>query len=138
MKSLNGSVKRRMLYAAAMILLCAAGIISRKLSFSHPCFFTRYFPDTAWAMFVYCLAGFIFDKGIKLNLPASLFFSYGIEISQLFSPPFLVKARQTVPGGLIFGYGFLWSDILCYTAGILFCTVTELLIVGIIKKRQNV
>ncbi|MCA9011825.1 MAG: DUF2809 domain-containing protein [Planctomycetaceae bacterium] len=32
--------------------------------------------------------------------------------------PWLDSLRQTILGRLILGFGFLWSDLLCYTAGV--------------------
>lgn len=126
---------KRTVFFFSAVLLVVCGITVRRFGISHPCFFCTYFPDTAWAMLVYCGFGFVFCKGVKLNLPCALLFSYLIEISQLFSPEFLVRARHTVLGGLILGYGFLWSDILCYSVGIVICSVIEFLLSYIIKKR---
>lgn len=118
----------RIIFAAVIILLCVTALRVRKQNGISPNFFNTYFPDTAWTMAVYCGFGFLFNKGVKLNFPVALIFSYAIEISQLFSPPFLVAARSTVLGGLIFGYGFLWSDIVCYTVGALICFAAEAII----------
>ena len=93
-----------------------------------PNFFNAYFPDAAWTMAVYCGFGLLFDRGVRLNLPASLGISYLVEFSQLFSPPFLAALRRTTLGGLVLGYGFLWSDLVCYTAGALLCAGTETLL----------
>lgn len=88
-------------------------------------------------MAVYCGFGLIFNKGVKFNLPAALAVSYLAEISQLFSNPFLSATRSTVIGGLILGYGFLWSDILCYTVGAFICFATEMFINKTAKCRRS-
>ena len=49
----------------------------------------------------------------------ALVFSYLIEISQLYHAPWIDAIRSTALGGLVLGFGFLWSDILCYTVGVL-------------------
>lgn len=134
-------IKDRLIFICIILFLCISALYTRKISTEYPCFFTKYYPDTAWTMAVYCGFGFLFDKGVKLNLPAALLFSYAIEISQLFSPPFLVSARSTVVGGLIFGYGFLWSDIVCYTAGGIICALIEFLVKKLtahFSKRQEI
>jgi hypothetical protein len=41
------------------------------------------------------------------------------EISQLIHTPFTEAVRSTTIGKLMFGLGFLWSDILCYAVGTL-------------------
>lgn len=120
--------KSRIIFACAIVFLCVTALYVRKISGTNPNFFTVYYPDTAWTMAVYCGFGLLFDRGVKLNFPAALVFSYLIEISQLFSTPFLNAARANVIGGLILGYGFLWSDIICYTVGALICLSLELIV----------
>ena len=118
----------RAVFACAIVLLCVTALWARRVNGYAPDFFNTYYPDTAWTMAVYCGFGMIFNRGVRINLPAALTVSYAIEISQLFSTPFLSAARSTVIGGLILGYGFLWSDIICYTVGALICFIAEMLI----------
>ena len=125
----------RAVFAVIIVFLCVTALYVRR-SWGSDSFFARYYPDTAWTMAVYCGFGLLFNKGCKLNFPAALIFSYAIEISQLFSPPFLVAARKTLIGGLIFGYGFLWSDIVCYTVGAVICLTVEIIINKTISKRS--
>lgn len=126
--------RSRIIFACAIVFLCASALYVRKISGTDPNFFNVYYPDTAWTMAVYCGFGLLFDRGVKLNFPAALIFSYLIEISQLFSTPFLNAARANVIGGLILGYGFLWSDIVCYTVGALICFAVEMTIRKTAKK----
>lgn len=119
---------RRLIFACAIIILCVSALLARKAAGYSPNFFNTYYPDTAWTMAVYCGFGLIFNRGKIFNLSAAIITSYIIEISQLFSMPLLSAARSTVIGGLILGYGFLWSDIICYTVGALLCFTAEILI----------
>jgi hypothetical protein len=48
----------------------------------------------------------------------ALFFSFSIEISQLYHSPWIDIVRQTRLGGLVLGYGFLWTDLISYCIGI--------------------
>ena len=112
---------RRLAYACALACLCIVAIAVRKAHGSAPNFFNTYFPDTAWTMAVYCLLGLIFDRSPLFNLVGALAISYFVELSQLWHPAFLETIRATRVGGLILGYGFLWSDLLCYAAGALIC-----------------
>ena len=41
-----------------------------------------------------------------------------VELSQLYHAPWIDSVRQTTIGGLILGFGFLWSDLVCYAAGV--------------------
>ncbi|MBD3879661.1 MAG: DUF2809 domain-containing protein, partial [Quinella sp. 1Q5] len=51
-----------------------------------------------------------------------------IELSQLWHPPFLEALRATTVGGLVLGYGFLWSDLVCYTVGAFVCALAETIV----------
>ena len=57
---------------------------------------------------------------------AALAFSFAIEFSQLYQADWINALRRTTLGGLILGYGFLWSDLVCYTVGILIGAGIEL------------
>jgi hypothetical protein len=57
--------------------------------------------------------------GISLGL------SFLVEISQLYHAPWTDSIRQTTLGGLVLGFGFLWSDLACYSVGIAVGVVAE-------------
>ena len=44
--------------------------------------------------------------------------SVAVEISQLYHAPWIDSIRQTTLAALILGFGFLWSDLVCYAAGV--------------------
>ena len=44
--------------------------------------------------------------------------SCAIEVSQLYHAPWIDAIRDTRPGALVLGDGFLWSDLACYAAGV--------------------
>lgn len=63
--------------------------------------------------------GFLFPKIETKKLTfISLLFCYGIELSQLYHAEWIDGIRATTLGGLVLGYGFLWSDIVAYTIGV--------------------
>ncbi|GEO10868.1 hypothetical protein SAE01_33640 [Segetibacter aerophilus] len=41
-----------------------------------------------------------------------------IETLQLYQAPWIQKVRHTYPFGLLLGYGFVWSDWICYAVGV--------------------
>ncbi len=45
-------------------------------------------------------------------------FAVAIDLSQLYHAPWIDSIRQTTIGGLILGFGFLWSDLACYALGV--------------------
>ena len=62
-------------------------------------------------------------------------FSLMIELSQLYHAPWIDAIRRTRLGGLVLGYGFLWSDLACYAVGVVCGAFAELLI-GWLKDRD--
>ena len=44
--------------------------------------------------------------------------SVAVELSQLYHAPWIDSIRHTTIGGLILGFGFLWSDLACYSLGV--------------------
>lgn len=58
------------------------------------------------------------DKPDHLVALLSLAVCYLVEFSQLYQAPWIITIRRTLPGRLVLGHGFLWSDLLAYTAGI--------------------
>ena len=74
---------------------------------------------TLWALGVFlglgCLAPH--TRTVRRAIVA-LAVSYGVEVSQLYHAPWIDELRHTTLGALILGFGFLWSDLACYTAGV--------------------
>lgn len=112
--------RNRIGYGVFFILVICLGISSRKFSMYLPKFIADYSGDTLWAMMVYLGFAFIFNKleGRKVMILA-LAFSYLIELSQLYQGQLINSIRSTTIGGLVLGHGFLFSDLICYSVGIL-------------------
>jgi hypothetical protein len=55
------------------------------------------------------------DPTLRLAGRASiaLAFAWAIELSQLYHAPGIEALRHTRLGGLVLGFGFLWSDLVC-------------------------
>jgi hypothetical protein len=110
-----------------MVITIIIGLSSRKFPQFFTVFLAEYLGDTLWAMLVFWLLGFIFTRKPSLKLAiAALIFSYGIEISQLYHAPWIDSIRDTTLGALVLGHGFLWSDMLCYSVGILVAYLFEI------------
>lgn len=77
-----------------------------------------YLGDTLYALMIFFIVGFIFPK---MDSWKTAFLSFSIcsliECSQLLDLDWLNQIRSYKLGGLILGYGFLWSDILAYGCG---------------------
>lgn len=112
--------RNRVLYFLLIILVVLLGLGSRKFPEMLPSFLSLYLGDTLWALMVFLMLGFIWKVNSKLkNGILALGFSYMIEFSQLYHASWIDHIRNTTLGGLVLGSGFLYSDLICYTAGII-------------------
>ena len=111
--------RARVAYAAALLLVVAAGLGSRVFGRYLPAFVATYAGDTLYATMVFVLFGIAAPRWSTARVgAAALAVSCAIEISQLYHAPWIDTIRATVPGALVLGYGFLWSDLACYVAGV--------------------
>lgn len=106
--------KQRYKYASLILLIIVAGLLSRQ---------TAAIPaatgDALYAMMMYFLVRFCFLKmKIRKVILASLSICFIIEFSQLYQAAWINDIRATLPGHLILGQGFLWSDLLAYIIAI--------------------
>lgn len=100
-------------------MVVVIGLASRQFASMLPSFIGDYLGDTLWALMVFVGIGFLFTRWSSQRVAiVALLFSYAIEVSQLYHAPWIDSLRHTRFGGLVLGYGFLWSDILCYTVGV--------------------
>jgi hypothetical protein len=121
--------RNRLVYALALVLVIAAGLASRRFGQVLPALVATYAGDTLWAAMVFVGLGFLFPRRTTRTLAlAALAFAYADEISQLYHASWIDAIRATTPGGLVLGYGFLWSDIACYTLGVGLAACTERLV----------
>ena len=120
--------RNRILYLILTIITIILGLLSRKVQ-GLPQIISSYSGDALWALMVFFLFSFLFNKKSNIFiLVISIIFSYGIEISQLYHAPWIDSIRATTLGGLILGFGFLWSDLICYTVGIVIGAIIDKII----------
>ncbi|AKI91657.1 MULTISPECIES: DUF2809 domain-containing protein [Bacillus] len=128
--------RNRWIYVVFTILIIGLGLGSRAFSSVLPDTLNTYLGDSLWAAMIFTGCGFLFRK-LKTMITGiiSLSFCFVIEFSQLYHAEWIDQIRDTSLGGLVLGYGFLWSDIEAYTIGIAACAAIELLVLGIKKRR---
>jgi hypothetical protein len=84
-----------------------------------PRFVSAYAGDTIWALAAFLGIGLVLPRAsTRLLALLTMSFSVAIEVSQLYHAPWIDSIRQTSLGGLILGFGFLWSDLACYAVGV--------------------
>jgi hypothetical protein len=129
--------RNRVTYLTAAIAVVVLGLSSRKYSRVLPEFVVSYGGDTLWALTAFLGVGMLFPKWSTLRVcVTALLFAFAIELSQLYHSPWIDQIRRTMPGGFILGYGFLWSDLLCYVVGISLGCTLEMLLKGLNVRRQ--
>lgn len=120
---------KRRNYLLLTFLVIVLGLLSRKMSACTLDFVKMYLGDVLWGMMVYFGCRFLFvNLKKRVSFGIALVFSYLIEISQLYHAPWIDAIRATTLGALILGFGFLWSDIACYTIGIILGVVVDSLL----------
>jgi hypothetical protein len=77
-----------------------------------------YLGDVLWAGMIYWGFRFLLVHEPKKTAFYALTFCFLIEFSQLYHAPWIDEIRHTRLGGLVLGFGFLWSDLVCYLVGV--------------------
>lgn len=122
--------RSRAAYLALALAVVALGLASRRFRASLPAFLGAYAGDTLWAAMVFLLAAVVWNPArTSALLLGSLLFAFCIELSQLYHAPWIDALRGTRLGGLVLGYDFVWSDLLCYTVGACAAAGLDLLLV---------
>jgi hypothetical protein len=100
-------------------VVCALGIGSRRYARHLPAFVAAYTGDTLWALAAFLGLGLVLPRASTLRVALlALTFSVVIEVSQLYHAPWIDSIRHTTVGGLVLGFGFVWSDLVCYAVGV--------------------
>jgi hypothetical protein len=101
-------------------------------------FIHDYAGDALWAGMIYFGFRFLLPKApLKTSVLYTLIFSYCIEISQLYQADWINAIRHTTLGGLVLGFGFLWSDLLMYTIGISLAFLLDVWLSKFTKSRKH-
>jgi len=118
--------RNRSYYLLFIVITLLSGLASRHYPGVLPTWVESYLGDSLWALMVFLMAGFLLNgKSTRWIALAALVFSYCIEISQLYHAPWIDAVRANRLGGLVLGFGFLWSDLVCYAVGIGFGVLME-------------
>jgi hypothetical protein len=113
----------------ALAATIAAGLGSRAAGSGIPRFLKTYAGDTLWASAAYFFIAALLPR-TKPTIVAviALALSVVVELSQLYHATWIDSIRATRPGGWILGFGFLWSDVGCYAAGVMLAFAIDLLL----------
>ena len=107
------------------------GLASRRFSAALPDVVRLYAGDALWAATVYLAAAVMWPRARIVHLAiGALVFSFAIETSQLYHAPWIDGVRRMRAGALVLGFGFLWSDIACYAAGVALAALADRFVSG--------
>lgn len=119
-------LNKRIFYLVIVIIVVFLGLLSRKFSHYFPELVNLYLGDVLWASMVYFLVRMLFvTLPIKKVAFIAISFCFIIEISQLYHTDWIDSIRRTTLGGLVLGFGFLWSDLIAYSMGVVLGVVVD-------------
>ncbi|AHM63420.1 hypothetical protein D770_25885 [Flammeovirgaceae bacterium 311] len=125
-------LKKRLIYLMAIIIMIGLGLSTRIFSDALPYFVSHHFGDALWAAMVYFGFRTLWPfKSLLFSALLSLSFSFLIEFSQLYRAEWIDAVRASTLGALVLGKGFLWIDLLRYTAGVMFAWSLDLYLSGL-------
>lgn len=126
-------LKKRLIYLVYFIIIIPVGLSTRKYGASMPYIVATYGGDTLYATCIFFFYRILLARPAVFNIVLLTYVTcICVELLQLYQAPWIQKIRHTPPFGLILGYGFLWSDWLCYAAGSLFAWV-----IGYFTERES-
>ncbi len=118
--------RKRLRLAIAALAVIALGLLTRA-DLPLPTIVASYGGDTLYATLIYLLAALAWPRWSPSRLAlVALGACYAVELSQLIRTPWLDLLRGTLPGRLVLGAGFLWSDLACYAVGVLLGVAIDL------------
>lgn len=95
------------------------GLFSRKMNVYIPDIVDLFLGDALWALMIYFMLRIIFINFTPKKIAIlGILFCFAIEFSQLYHSSWIDNIRATTLGGLVLGFGFLWSDLAAYLIGI--------------------
>lgn len=129
---------RKLIYGVLFVFCTWLAITTRAhAAWFHP-LVVKYGGDIIWAgMFLFFMR--IFFSTVVLWKLALVCYALGVadEVLQLYHAPWIEAIRHTRIGGLVLGYGFLWSDIVCYAIGVLMAYLLALVIERTVSVKGN-
>lgn len=130
--------RNRLLYFLLASAVICLGLLSRKMTEYLPDLINLVLGDALWALMIYLLFAMVLRNwAVKKVAVVGLAFCFLIEICQLYHEPWIDKIRSTTLGGLVLGFGFLWSDLVAYSIGIGFGIIVDYCVAGIMMKRKQ-
>lgn len=111
---------KRWIYFILILAFIPAGLATRQFRSDLPFLVATYGGDVLSAACIFLFVRFLFAKISLYKITGlSYLICISIETFQLYKAEWIQSIRHTPPFGILLGYGFLWSDLLCYAIGVL-------------------
>ncbi|QYJ67666.1 ribosomal maturation YjgA family protein [Flavobacterium litorale] len=117
-------------YLIAIPITIVLGLLIRSIKTILPDVVNLYAGDALYAVMMYYIVAFIVRKPILYKAIIALIICYAIECSQLYQADWINTIRKTLPGRLVLGSGFLYSDLLAYFLGIVVAVGVDYLFIS--------
>ncbi|MCY2978168.1 MAG: DUF2809 domain-containing protein [Planctomycetota bacterium] len=109
----------RITYLILALATTLVGLASRRYRPHLPSFIGEYSGDVLWALMLFLVVSFVLaGRPLFQRCIVSLVLAFAVEVSQLYHSPWIDGIRSTTLGGLVLGFGFLWSDLVCYLVSV--------------------
>lgn len=110
---ITNSKNQRITYLGLVVITIVLGLVSRRIDFV-----PAITGDMLYAIMTYWIFRFLlFTRPFLYSFILALIFCFSIECMQLIQTPYFIQIRSNSILRLIFGQGFLWSDLFGYVAG---------------------
>lgn len=110
---ITSSKNKRITYLGLVFITIILGLVSRRINFV-----PAITGDVLYAIMVYWIfRSLFFTRPFLFSFILALVFCFSIECMQLIQTTYFIQIRSNPILRLIFGQGFLWSDLFGYVAG---------------------
>jgi hypothetical protein len=118
--------KLRLVYLILVPIVIVTAFATRSGSPFIPAFVAEYGSDTLWTFMAFMVIRLAAPRwAIWKSAALALAISYACEVSQLYHAPWIDTIRSYRLGVVLLGNYFVWSDLVCYTVGVLFGAFSE-------------
>lgn len=112
-------MKHKIIYFFTALLTVFCGLLVRAKRAWLPEYINFWLGDALYAFMIYYLVSVLPLKlRAKTKFTLAFLLCCCVELSQLYQAEWINMVRHTLPGRLILGSGFLWSDIAAYLTGV--------------------
>lgn len=129
---------KRIIFLIVSFVTICTGLFVRLKKQWFPDVVNLYLGDILYAfMMFYIVSFFAINKNRNVRAVIALAICCCIEASQLYQADWINAVRETIPGKLVLGAGFLWSDILAYSIGVFLAFIVDKFVLFRAKNRTG-